>query len=315
MELLDLSLIRINTDTGIISVHRVLQTVFFSQMPLGLQVASFHHAHGVLRSHFPQPGPSHLYTEWKVCNDLHHHVLALRDRYEILKLDDAFPANNTSYIDLIRDDALYGPTLCCCKTRTILTNTRYMIEIQHFLEAERSLHLILENIEPDSLGAAKIQRSLLGLYERMGRSVKACEAAKAELAIMLKHDVPKDNELANGYSNVGYALVSAFRSAEGIPYLDEAIALARSVPEPQSYQDYNLDRFLRNRGRGKAQLGAFAGALLDFDEAERIQTKIHGLNSHYHGEYVDPNFLFVVVDAYPYSHPSLESDALPKNQA
>lgn len=209
MELLDLSLIRINTDTGIISVHRVLQTVFFSQMPLGLQVASFHHAHGVLRSHFPQPGPSHLYTEWKVCNDLHHHVLALRDRYEILKLDDAFPANNTSYIDLIRDDALYGPTLCCCKTRTILTNTRYMIEIQHFLEAERSLHLILENIEPDSLGAAKIQRSLLGLYERMGRSVKACEAAKAELAIMLKHDVPKDNELANGYSNVGYALVSA----------------------------------------------------------------------------------------------------------
>jgi hypothetical protein len=61
---------------------------------------------------------------------------------------------------------------------------RYMIEIQHFLEAEASLLSLLDEVEKDSLLAARIHRSLLGLYERTGRSNKAVAAALAEFAIL-----------------------------------------------------------------------------------------------------------------------------------
>jgi tetratricopeptide (TPR) repeat protein len=161
-----------------------------------------------------------------------------------------------------------------------------MIEIQHFLEAETSLLSLLGDIGEDSLLAARIHRSLLSLYERTGRSNKACAAAHAEFAILQKHNASEDNSLANAYSNVGYAKLSAHRAAEGIQYLDTAVAMAKSHPEPMCYQEYNIDRFLRNRGRCRQQMYQFEEALLDFREAEYFQAKIHGPNSHYDGECV-----------------------------
>ncbi|KAK7398137.1 hypothetical protein QQX98_012501 [Neonectria punicea] len=160
----------------------------------------------------------------------------------------------------------------------------YMIEIQHFLEAESSLLSLLQEVEPGSPMAAKTHRNLLGLYERTGRSILAVEATKNELHILETLDVPRDNDLANAHNNRGYALVSAQNAVEGLQYLDTAISMAKSAPEPERYTSYNLDRFLRNRGRAKQQLGRFDDALLDFDEAERIHKMVHGPNSHYDGE-------------------------------
>ncbi len=156
-----------------------------------------------------------------------------------------------------------------------------MIEIQHFREAEASLLSLLGDVDDDSLLAARIHRTLLGLYERTGRSNRACAAAKAEFDILQRHNPAEDNNLANAYSNVGYAMLSAYKAAEGIKYLDKAIAIAKAVPEPARYQEYNIDRFLRNKGRCM-----FHDALLDFDEVEYFKAKVHGRNSHYDGEYV-----------------------------
>lgn len=130
-------------------------------------------------------------------------------------------------------------------------------------------------MNPESLIAVTIHRNLVGMYERMGRSAKACASARISLEIILKHNTFQDNELANVYSNMGYALVSAYRAAEGNPYLDTAVNLAKSCPEPGCY----LDRFLRNRGRAKEQLKQFGDALLDFSEAEYFQEKMHGPQS------------------------------------
>jgi hypothetical protein len=122
-----------------------------------------------------------------------------------------------------------------------------MLGIQHFLEAESSFISFLSDMDPDCLIAATIHRNLVGVYERMGRSVKACASARISLEILLKHNTFQDNELANIYSNMGYALVSAYKAAEGLSYLDTAVKLAKSCPEPECYQRYTLDRFLRNR--------------------------------------------------------------------
>ncbi|KAK0612010.1 hypothetical protein B0T14DRAFT_339787 [Immersiella caudata] len=59
---------------------------------------------------------------------------------------------------------------------------------------------LLGDIDNDSLLAASTQRSLLGLYERTGRSIKACEAADIELKILENQGTRKSNNLANANS-------------------------------------------------------------------------------------------------------------------
>lgn len=159
-----------------------------------------------------------------------------------------------------------------------------MVEIQQFLEAEALLLSLLGDTDEDSLLAARIHRSLMGLYERTGRSNKACAAAKTEFAILQKNSLEKDTEIANAHSNVGYTMVSAHKASEAIKYLDTAVAMTKAHPEPGCYQDYNIDRFLRNRGRCRQQLGQFEEAERDFLEAEYFQAKLHGLGNHYDGE-------------------------------
>lgn len=159
-----------------------------------------------------------------------------------------------------------------------------MIEIQHFLDAERSLLSLLETTKNDSVLAAKLHRSLLGLYERTGRSILAKSSASSELPIVLKYFPSASNNVANALSNMGYTRVSAFEASDGVPYLDRAISIAKDVPEPGRYEQFNIDRFLRNRGRANAQMGRFEDALRDFDDAEDYQKMIHGSKSHYDGE-------------------------------
>lgn len=159
-----------------------------------------------------------------------------------------------------------------------------MIEIQHFLDAERTLLSLLENAENDSAFAAKLHRSLLGLYERTGRSIRAKHSASLEFEIVVRDSPSVSNDIANAWSNMGYTRVSAYEASDGILYLDKAISMAKAVSEPRRYQQYNIDRFLRNRGRANAQLQRLEVALSDFHEAEYYQEKIHGTSSHYEGE-------------------------------
>lgn len=159
-----------------------------------------------------------------------------------------------------------------------------MIEIQHFLDAKRSLLSLLENAESNPVFAAKLHRSLLGLYERTGRSICAKNSASLEFEIVGKDSQNVGNDVANAWSNMGYTRVSAFEASDGIPYLDKAVSMAKDVPEPRRYQQFNIDRFLRNRGRANEQMERFEVALSDFEEAEYYQEKIHGPSSHYDGE-------------------------------
>lgn len=159
-----------------------------------------------------------------------------------------------------------------------------MIEIQHFLDAERSLLSLLENAENNSVFAAKIHRSLLGLYERTDRSIRAKSSASLEFEIVGRDSQSVENDVANAWSNMGYTRVSAFEASDRVPYLDKAISVAKDVPEPKRCQHFNIDRFLRNRERTNGQMRRFEDALRDFDEAEYYQEKIHGPSSHYDGE-------------------------------
>ncbi|KAK1246825.1 hypothetical protein MKX08_000627 [Trichoderma sp. CBMAI-0020] len=169
-------------------------------------------------------------------------------------------------------------------TSLYMMTSGVLIEIQQFLDAERSLLSLLEKTRDNSVFAAKVHRSLLGLYERSGRSIRAKSSANLEFEIVRRESRSMGNDTANAWSNMGYTRVSAFEASDGIFYLDKAISMAKDVPEPRCYQEFNIDRFLRNRGRANAQLQRLEVALGDFHEAEYYQEKIHGPSSHYAGE-------------------------------
>ena len=130
---------------------------------------------------------------------------------------------------------------------------------------------------------AYICTNFVSLYERTGRSVKAVPNAREALAIR-KSKTKDENDLANGFSDVGYSSIAAYEAEEGLKYLEKALAIAEAVQEPERYKLFNIDRFLRNHGRGNMLLGRYPEAKADFDRADYYQAKIHGTNSHYDGE-------------------------------
>lgn len=168
---------------------------------------------------------------------------------------------------------------------------RFLLEIQRYTGAEELLMDLIPEIEEGSIEYADNTQDLMGIYERTGRSNKAVACARKELEIFLKQEAPDENGLANVYSDVGYTLCSAFKAKEALFYLDKAIEIAKMFPEPVRHKRFNLDRFLRNHARIQQQLGNFADALNDLDEAEACQLKMHGKGSHYEGESVPMVFL------------------------
>lgn len=167
--------------------------------------------------------------------------------------------------------------------RTYFVGT-YLLEIQSFLSCEHTLLLALDNIEDmTSLVYAYICTSFANLYERTGRSVKAVPNAREALAIW-DSKTKNENDLANGFSDVGYSSIAAYEAEEDLKHLEKALAIAEAVQEPERDKAFNIDRYLRNHGRGNMLLGRYAEARADFDKAEYYQRKIHGENSHYDGE-------------------------------
>ena len=176
-------------------------------------------------------------------------------------------------------ELLFG--VCFLKTYIVC---RYLLEIQSFLSCEHTLLLALDNIEDKtSLAYAYICTNFVSLYERTGRSVKAIPNARKSLTI--RESKTKDkNDLANAFSDVGYALIAAYQAEEGLKYMEKALVIAEAAQEPERYEVFSIDRFFRNHGRGNMLLGRYSEANADFDKAEYYQPKIHGENSHYDGE-------------------------------
>ena len=83
---------------------------------------------------------------------------------------------------------------------------------------------------------------------------------------------------------MGYSSIAAYEAEEDLKHLEKALAIAEAVQEPERDKAFNIDRYLRNHGRGNMLLGRYAEARADFDKAEYYQRKIHGENSHYDGE-------------------------------
>lgn len=107
-EILESSLAKIDAEAGIMTIHRLVQNAYFEQMNSDTRVLSFQKAVMLLRAKFPGESLNgHLYTKWALCNTWHHHVLALKSRYESMKELQGFTTRDPAYVSLIRKDAWY----------------------------------------------------------------------------------------------------------------------------------------------------------------------------------------------------------------
>ncbi|KAL9039792.1 MAG: hypothetical protein Q9214_004731 [Letrouitia sp. 1 TL-2023] len=266
LELRNFSLMRINEETGLIFLHLRTQAAYFDRMGKEQREDAFKATLPLLRKAFPgRTGQFHLYNRWQICEQLRQHTLAFQARYQIM-LKDGFSEQDESFTRLMCDTAWY------------------LLEIQSFRSCEQTLKLVEKNTEDKtSLIYAYVCTNFVSLYERTGRSVRAIPNAEKALWIRQNENTDK-NDLANGYSDVGYSSVAAYQAKEGLKNLEEALGIAAETPKPERHTIYNVDRFLRNHGRGNMLLGRFDEASKDFDRAVYFQPLIHGPNSHYDGE-------------------------------
>ena len=110
-ELLGLSLISINDETGLISLYRLTQAAFFDRMSEHEREETFKVALSLLRKAFPgRQGHYHLLTRWQRCEQLRQHVLTFQAQYEILR-KDGFSEQDENFTWLICDTA-WQVTVC-----------------------------------------------------------------------------------------------------------------------------------------------------------------------------------------------------------
>jgi hypothetical protein len=91
-ELVSLSLISLNGEASLISLHRLTQQAYLDRMTLEERRGAFRVLIVLLEGSFSRTAGRHLYTRWKLCSSLIQHVQALGDRYIELGKLDFFPS-------------------------------------------------------------------------------------------------------------------------------------------------------------------------------------------------------------------------------
>ncbi|PVH68706.1 hypothetical protein DL98DRAFT_399751, partial [Cadophora sp. DSE1049] len=85
-QLLHMSLIKINDDTGMISIHRLIQEAYLHYLNESQRQETCEIAYQIMCEAFPKRElRMQMYPVWNRCEKLIHHIAALQDRYEELR--------------------------------------------------------------------------------------------------------------------------------------------------------------------------------------------------------------------------------------
>lgn len=82
-----MSLIKINDEIGLISIHRLIREAYYDHLSEEKRRDTFRVAYLVLCEAFPKRTlRRQMYEVWETCEQLIHHIEATQDRYEELRL-------------------------------------------------------------------------------------------------------------------------------------------------------------------------------------------------------------------------------------
>lgn len=265
-ELLYFSLIRINDQSNMMSIHRLTQEAYYYEISDQDRYDAFCVTYHLLCDAFPKRAfGRHLYKSWSDCERLIHHVATLQDKYEELRYKD-FTVQDENFAILMADA------------------TWYLSEISSLALGERLGARAAENCaDKNSLTYAYICESIATIDHRRGSYENAHKYFSDALTIRQKSTTTTPYVLADSYSAVGLALAGLFRNQEAIESVEKALEIVYSQPEEERVK-FNVDRYLRNSSRPKVALRRFDEAREDITKADAYQTKIYGEGSNFHGE-------------------------------
>lgn len=191
LELVDLSLITVNGETCLISMHRLTQQAYFDRMSLEDRREAFKVLIDLLQDSFSRTAGRHLYTRWKLCSSLIQHVQALVDRYiELGNIDFFAPFEPLTYL--------------------IANASWYLQETGSFMASEELIKAAFLNcIDKDSLAYAWLADTAGTIHDRQGHGYLAFDLDSDALRIHKEKSTAGSVELANAYSAVGVQLTSS----------------------------------------------------------------------------------------------------------
>ncbi|KAJ5959309.1 Tetratricopeptide-like helical [Penicillium vulpinum] len=264
--LLHQSLIKINSDTGMISLHRLTQEAYYYHLTEKERHDTFHVAYRILCAAFPKRTlRRQMYEVWETCEMLIHHIETAQDKYEDLR-PTGLDVQDLEYHTMLADAAWF-----CSETSSLQLG-------------ETIGRRAADNCaDKNSLIYAYLCESVATVDHRRGRYLPAYKFFLQSLEIREKEPSTTGPELADAYSAVGLALFGLFKCEEAIEAVQKALDLVYKAPK-ELQSTYNIDRYLRNHSRPSAALGRLDVAKNDMEVAEKFQTEVYGEDSHFHGE-------------------------------
>lgn len=114
-----MSLIKINDDTGMISIHRLIQEAYLQHLDESQRQETCRIAYQIMCEAFPKRElRRQMYLVWNRCEQLIHHVAALQDRYEELRSLD-FDIQDPKFDTLLADVSWYVSVLFYSHLRSV----------------------------------------------------------------------------------------------------------------------------------------------------------------------------------------------------
>ncbi|KUJ20454.1 uncharacterized protein LY89DRAFT_771365 [Mollisia scopiformis] len=203
LEFVDLSLIAVNGETRLISMHRLIQEAYFDWMSLEDRREAFEGLKDLLQDSFSRTAGRHLYTRWKICSSLIQHVEALVTRYtELGSVEFIVPSESLTYLI----------TNASWQVNRLYIQL-YLQETGSFMASEKLIGAaFLKCIDTDSLVYAWLVDTASTIHDRQGHGHLALDHDSNALRIHKEKSAAGSVELANAYSAVDRYLRNRARS-------------------------------------------------------------------------------------------------------
>ncbi|KAH8813001.1 hypothetical protein F5884DRAFT_899203 [Xylogone sp. PMI_703] len=217
LKLVHLSLIRRNSNTKMISVHRLVQIAFRQHDGNQAQAETFARVCHILHEFFPQQKKGFaLFNHWRACESLLEHVQTLCERYKEL-----CKTTQLRYLE----DFCYLLSDC----------GRYLCEIGRYSVAKKVVQVGFDHCNmygtTVSLPFSNLCTDMGAILNEQAHDHAALQSFSTALAIREKLLPADDSEIANAMSNCAVALMGTGRNLEtALKWLLCALRIDESKP-------------------------------------------------------------------------------------
>ncbi|KAG8163347.1 hypothetical protein KVR01_006644 [Diaporthe batatas] len=237
--LLMLSLVKRNRDTGVFSVHRMVQTQFRYFLSAEELQQAFQDTINLVHRIFPrqEEEKDQLYDQWDQCNALLQHVIFLKDCFQECYKTTVPLKATWEFCDLLIQCQRY------------LFEVNLLEELQAMCEVNLNAAKTLNDASHCADVTASTLSHLAQLHETLGNAEKAIELNRQGLSLRLSEE-PKKLVLISGFeNNLGVAYSTGNDHESALIWLEKSLSNWSKACELQGKPSYKDPVIMANIGR------------------------------------------------------------------